>query len=161
MYNSDNKADYAAILAQPHALVNHQLRATGTHDSAILCDWIRGWFDEVWHTAKSDTAAARPARDTFGRTDPDDVMRCDIVALRGAMEVKEIYEALTGLPSEQRHALANSIQGQNRIDLVNATLATIPAGAVWLARKAARDESINTANAQAAARREAHFKCPA
>lgn len=81
-----------------------------------------------------------------------------MVALRGAMEVAEIYFALAGLPSEQRHALANSIQGQNRADLVNATLATIPAGAVWLARKAARDAAIDETNRFVARARDAAWE---
>ena len=150
--------DMTAILTNPHALVNHQLRATSAHDTAARCDWVRGWFDEVWHTAKSDTDRARPARDDKGRTNPADVLRCDMVALRGALEVEEIYGALLSLPPEQRHALSNSVQGFDRIELANATLAAIPAGAEWLARKAERDALVNASNAEAAARRDAEWE---
>ena len=135
-YSND---DMAAILENPHALVDAQIRATDAHKAATRCDWIRGWFDEVWHTAKSDTDRARPARDNKGRTDPADVLRCDMVSLRGALEVEEIYSPLVSLPPETRHKLAGSIQGQDRADRVNAALATIPAGAEWLRRKAERD----------------------
>ena len=81
-----------------------------------------------------------------------------MVALRGALEVEEIFGALAGLPHEQRHKLAGSIQGPDRIELVNATLAGIPAGAEWLARKAQRDSAFIAANAEAAARRDAAFE---
>ena len=150
--------DMAAILENPNALTNYQLRATDAHKAAGRCDWIRGWFDEVWFAAKSDTANAQPARDSKGRTDPADVLRCDIVALRGALEVEEIYSALANLPYDQRQGLFDSIQGQDRVDQVNATLATIPAGAVWLKRKAERDAMVDAANAEAAARVSADWE---
>ena len=72
--------------------------------------------------------------------------------------IEEIYGALASLPHEQRHALSNSSQGSDRNELVNAALATIPAGAAWLARKAERDAANNTANAEAAARRAAEWE---
>ena len=150
--------DMATILENPTALTNYQLRATDAHRAAGRMDWIRGWFDEVFHTARAAAASARPSRDSKGRTDPADVLRCDMVALRGALEVEEIYSALASLPHDQRHALANSIQGPDRSALVNATLATIPAGAVWLQRKAARDAMVDAANADAAARRDAEWE---
>ena len=144
--------DMTAILAMPAALTNHQLRATDAHKAATRCDWVRGWFDEIWHTAKFDTANARPSRDSKGRSDPAAVMHCDMIALRGAIEVEEIFSALVNLPLDTRQGLFNSIQGPDRIALVNAALASVPAGAVWLKRKAERDASVNAANADAAAR---------
>jgi hypothetical protein len=142
-----------AILAQPHALTNHQLQATFVYAAAIRCDWVRGWFDEVWFTAKTDTARAQPARDNIGRVDPADVLRCELVALRAALEVEEIYGALLSLRPEQRHGLFNSIRGHDRGNLVSAALATIPAGAEWLAHKAQRDAATNAANAARKPRR--------
>jgi hypothetical protein len=147
-----------AILANPHALVNHQLRATDAHNAANRCDWLRGWFDEIWETAKQDTSNARPARDNMGRSDPADVLNYEFVALRGALEADEIYSALASLPPEQRYLLFNSVQGPHRAELVNATLAAIPAGAAWLERKARRDAVVNASNAEAAARRDAEWE---
>ena len=150
--------DMTAILAKPSALTDYQLRATDAHKAAARCDWVRGWFDEVWFAAKSDSANARPSRDNMGRTDPADVLRCGIVGLGGAIEVEEIYSALVNLPLETRQGLFNSIQGPDRVALVNAALATIPAGAVWLKRKAERDASVDSANNEAAARRDAEWE---
>lgn len=150
--------DMAAILENPNALTNYQLRATDAHKAAGRCGWIRGWFDEVWFAARAAAANARPSRDNMGRTDPADVLRCDMVALRGAIEVEGIYSALASLPHRERHALANSIQGPDRNDLVNATLAAFPAGAGWLERKAQRDSAFNAANAEAAARVAAEWE---
>ena len=150
--------DIATILENPNALTNYQLRATDAHKAAGRCDWIRGWFDEVWFAARSDSANARPSRDSKGRTDPADVLSCELVALRGAIEVEEIFSALVNLPLDTRQGLFNSIQGSDRIALVDAALATIPAGAVWLKRKAERDASVNAANAEAAARVTAEWE---
>ena len=150
--------DMAAILTNPNALTNHQLRATDAHKAAGRCDWIRGWFDEVWFAARSDSANARPSRDNMGRTNPADVLRCELVALRGAIEVEEIFSALVNLPLDTRQGLFNSIQGSDRIALVDAALATIPAGAVWLQRKAERDALVNAANNEAAARVTAEWE---
>ena len=154
-YSND---DMAAILANPNALTNYQLRATDAHNVAIRCNWVRGWFDEIWHTARSDAASARPARDSQGRFDPADMLRCEIVALRGAIEVETIYSSLASLPRDIRQGLFDSIQGPGRIALVNAALASVPAGAVWLERKAQRDALVNAANADAAARRDAEWE---
>ena len=150
--------DMAAILENPNALTNYQLRATDAHKAAGRCDWIRAWFDEAWHTAKTETTNARPSRDSKGRTDPADVLRCGIVALQGALECEEIYTALVNLPHDHRHKLTNSIQGPDRIALVNATLDSIPAGAVWLKRKAERDALVDAANADTAARVAAEWE---
>ena len=151
--------DITTILANPNALTNHQLQATAAHDKAVRCDWVRGWFDEIWHTAIAASANARPSRDSKGRTDPADVLRCDMIALRGALEVEEIYSALANLPYDQRQGLFNSIQGQDRVDQVNATLAAISgAGAVWVKRKAERDALVDAANAEAAARVTAEWE---
>ena len=150
--------DMAATLTNPNALTNYQLRATDAHKAATRCDWIRGWFDEVWHTAIAASANARPSRDSKGRTDPADVLRCNMIALRGAIEVEEIFSALVNLPLATRQGLFNSIQGSDRIALVNAALATIPAGAVWLKRKAERDALVNAANTDAAARVAAEWE---
>ena len=154
-YSND---DMAAILTNPNALVNAQLRATDAHKTAQRCNWIQGWFDEVWFAARSDSANARPSRDSKGRTDPADVLRCDMVALRGAIEVEEIFSALVNLPLDTRQSLFNSIQGSDRIALVDAALATIPAGARWLEHKAQRDALVDAANAEAAARVAAEWE---